>query len=236
MGVQTAWLHRDAGPISLPVRMSTSSSSPSTTVSFALTPTHGSDGGFRPVWQPLIDTYNVDLVLNGHVHAYERTYPIRCNSVAQAIVPSGGTVYPATHGTTYICAGNGGQSLYTDWYGPTGGGDPASASGPPLICEWTGIPTPNGTNVTDNVDSVTGYSAYRTAIWGFIVVDVKGPRYPGGETTMYVRAIDPTQPQPTNPPSGNDAGISSTTNPAVIDTITLSRQSTVDLFGGHTHH
>jgi Purple acid Phosphatase, N-terminal domain/Calcineurin-like phosphoesterase len=196
---------------------------------FCSNTTHGSDGGIRTVWQPILDRHKVDLVLNGHVHAYERSYPVRGNTVASGVGGSGGTVYPEIHGTTYICAGNGGQSLYTDWYGPTGGGDPASASGPPLIWEWTGAPTPNGSDVSDNADSVTGFSAYRSAIWGFIVVDVKAPRYPGGETTLHIRAIDPSQPQPTSPPSGNDTGISSTSNPAVIDTITLSRRSAVHL-------
>ncbi len=153
--------------------------------------------------------------------------------MAQGVGQSGGTVYPEIDGITYICAGNGGQSLYTDWYGPTGGGDPVSAAGPPLIWEWTGTPVPKGTDIGDLADSVTGFSAYRTAIWGFIVVDVMAPRYPGGETTPFIRDIDPTQPQPTNPPSGNDTGINSTSNPAVIDTITLSRRSKVHHVGPH---
>jgi len=186
--------------------------------------THGSDGGVRNVWESIFETYNVDLVLKGHVHAYERTYPILNGQPNTASGASGAPVYPATQGTTYICAGNGGQSLYTGWYGPTGGGDPATAAGAPHINEFAGTPSPNGA-ATDGVDSVTGYSVYRTAIWGFIVVDVTAPSTQGGTTTMYIRAIDPTQPQP----PASDTGISSVTSPAIIDSVTLSRTSRVNL-------
>ena len=37
---------------------------------------HGSDGGLRDAWAPLFDLYSVDLVISGHVHAYERTNPM----------------------------------------------------------------------------------------------------------------------------------------------------------------
>ncbi|HTX01757.1 MAG TPA: hypothetical protein VMD59_23440 [Acidimicrobiales bacterium] len=70
----------------------------------------GSDGGDRTVWQPIFDQYNVDLVINGHNHLYERIYPMIDNLI-QAEVPSGGTVDSSKVGTTYICTGGGGQSL-----------------------------------------------------------------------------------------------------------------------------
>ena len=147
--------------------------------------THGSDGGIRMVWQSLFDRYQVDLVVSGHVHAYERSYPIRGGDVTK-VVPSGGKVHPAADGTTYIGAGGGGQGLYTGWYGATGGGDPANASGPPLVWEWTGIDTAGGGTGTaeDIPDPVTDYSAYRHANWSFIVLDVAAPRFLGGETSV----------------------------------------------------
>ena len=37
----------------------------------------GSDLGIRREWLPLFDTYEVDLVLSGHDHGYERTFPVR---------------------------------------------------------------------------------------------------------------------------------------------------------------
>ena len=37
----------------------------------------GSDLGVRREWLPLFDTYEVDLVLSGHDHGYERSFPVR---------------------------------------------------------------------------------------------------------------------------------------------------------------
>jgi hypothetical protein len=63
---------------------------------------------------------------------------------------------------------------------------------------------------------VTDHSAYRHANWSFIVLDVQAPRFPGGETSVLVRAIDPTQ---------NSSGITSIASPAVMDSVTLVRRS-----------
>jgi hypothetical protein len=184
---------------------------------FSSNTTHGSDGGIRLVWQSIFDRYHVDLVVSGHVHAYERSYPVIGGEVTKA-VPSGGTVRPETDGTTYICAGGGGQDLYTGWYGSTGGGDPATTSGPPLIWEWSGSDTATGGtgSAEDIPDPVTDYSGYRHANWSFIVLDVKAPRFPGDQTSVLVRAIDPTQ---------NSSGITSIAGPAVMDSVTLVRTS-----------
>ena len=38
---------------------------------------NGSDLGIRQEWLPLFDRYQVDLVLNGHDHGYERSFPVR---------------------------------------------------------------------------------------------------------------------------------------------------------------
>jgi alkaline phosphatase D len=38
---------------------------------------NGCDAGIRQAWVPLFDQYQVDLVLNGHDHDYERSYPVR---------------------------------------------------------------------------------------------------------------------------------------------------------------
>ena len=40
-------------------------------------PGNGSDLGIRRAWLPLFDHYEVDLVLSGHEHDYERTFPVR---------------------------------------------------------------------------------------------------------------------------------------------------------------
>jgi predicted phosphodiesterase len=36
---------------------------------------------FRDAYHPLFDLYGVDLVLQGHVHYYQRTYPLKYNSI-----------------------------------------------------------------------------------------------------------------------------------------------------------
>jgi hypothetical protein len=68
----------------------------------------------------------------------------------------------------------------------------------------------------DITDTVTDYSAYRHANWSFIVLDVQAPRFPGGEPSVLVRAIDPTQ---------NSSGITSIASPTVMDSVTLVRRS-----------
>ena len=63
---------------------------------------------------------------------------------------------------------------------------------------------------------MTDYSAYRRANWSFIVLDVAAPKLPGGETSLLVRAIDPTQ---------NSNGITSIAGPVVMDSVNLVRRS-----------
>lgn len=45
----------------------------------------------REVWTPIFDKYHVDMALQGHDHAYLRTYPMR--GLARANSPAEGTVY-----------------------------------------------------------------------------------------------------------------------------------------------
>lgn len=55
--------------------------------------------GIRESWGRLYDEYDVDLVLTGHNHSYERPLPIRNES-------------PGAYGTTYVVNGTGGTSHY----------------------------------------------------------------------------------------------------------------------------
>jgi hypothetical protein len=88
---------------------------------------HGCDGGVEKYFVPAFDSYSVDLVINGHNHIYERTYPIKGGSTVSTSVPIGGS-WNSAKGTTYITAGAAGQSLYSfsaeDFYDgnePSGG-------------------------------------------------------------------------------------------------------------------
>ena len=65
--------------------------------------THGSEGGIREEWVPLFDRYQVDLVISGHNHCYERTLPIR----GGAVVSDSMQMVDSSLGTTYVIAGGG---------------------------------------------------------------------------------------------------------------------------------
>ena len=70
---------------------------------------NGCDAAIRQAWVPLFDEYQVDIVVNGHDHDYERSYPVRGftpnqgtstftgGTVTQA---SGSVTLPSTHGNT----------------------------------------------------------------------------------------------------------------------------------------
>ncbi len=78
---------------------------------------NGCDAGIRQAWVPLFDQYEVDLVLNGHDHDYERSFPVR--GFAPAPYPgtstwkgSANTAWPSnyvytTSGPTPVAANNG---------------------------------------------------------------------------------------------------------------------------------
>ncbi len=71
---------------------------------FSAAARHGSELELRRAWQPLIDEHRVDLVLAGHDHNYERSKPIRGETIADA----------ATDGTSYIVSGGAGAPLYSN--------------------------------------------------------------------------------------------------------------------------
>jgi Purple acid Phosphatase, N-terminal domain/Calcineurin-like phosphoesterase len=154
---------------------------------------HGSDGGLRDNWGPLFDQYTVDLVISGHVHAYERTNPMRAGQPTR-VVSAGGTVDPVTDGTTYICAGGGGNGLYRSWYGRSGGGNAGSTT-QPKIWRWSGGDTPTGgTGKPMNLkDTAADFSAYRRAVYSCVMVDVTAPIAPGASTSLLVQTVMPAQ-------------------------------------------
>jgi len=126
---------------------------------------HGSDAGVRR-WTPLFDRFAVDLVLNGHNHCYERTFPLR-DGEPVAEVPSGGT-WCAARGTTYVCAGGGGGRTF-----------PMS-------------PLPRSTVTVDGgirVPEAAPWSAFRYNHHSLVLVDVTPPDR-AATTTMAIRVVD----------------------------------------------
>ncbi|NGO43271.1 purple acid phosphatase family protein [Streptomyces ureilyticus] len=75
------------------------------------TATHASDGGLRDAWLPLFTKHQVDLVINGHNHVYERTDAIKGGEVGKR-VPVGASTDPTRDGTVYVTAGGAGKDLY----------------------------------------------------------------------------------------------------------------------------
>ena len=78
----------------------------------------------------------------------------------------GGTVSPASQGTTYICACGGGNGLYTTWYGTTGAGA-AGSTVEPKVWRWSGGDTATGGTGTpeDQTDTAENYSACRYGLY-----------------------------------------------------------------------
>ncbi|MGP3774435.1 purple acid phosphatase family protein [Streptomyces sp. SDT5-1] len=78
------------------------------------TSTHASDGGVREAWVPLFAKHQVDLVINGHNHVYERTDAIKGagNGEVGKPVPVGASTDPTRDGIVYVTAGGAGKDLY----------------------------------------------------------------------------------------------------------------------------
>ena len=72
---------------------------------------HASDGGVRAAWVDLFDRYQVDLVLQGHNHLFERSDPIRGGKPTM-IAADNAVVYPETDGTVYYTVGSAGRPRY----------------------------------------------------------------------------------------------------------------------------
>ena len=75
---------------------------------------NGADLGIREEWLPLFDKYNVDLVVSGHEHHYERSHPIRGHEENPTLTPvpaaTATDVIDTTKGTVHMVIGGGGTS------------------------------------------------------------------------------------------------------------------------------
>src|SRR5437870_452673 len=81
---------------------------------------HASNALIIDGMHPLLDRYNVDLVFNGHIHAYERTYPIMYNEgdSSRPIKTVRGNVsaFDDPDGEIFLTVGEGGYS-HSKWIG-----------------------------------------------------------------------------------------------------------------------
>jgi hypothetical protein len=168
---------------------------------------NGSDRGIRDAWLPLFDRYGVDLVVCGHDHDYERSWPVRgCNrhvgrdAISGTVVdtcqpqpvitatPPGGK-FDTRHGTIHLILGGGGTSAPLDAYGI----DPANGQPQAKVITKPNRPIPGTTAGTFTKD---GADALEEAIWsarrdtqtgyGIAVFDVD-PGTARGQTSITMR-------------------------------------------------
>jgi 3',5'-cyclic AMP phosphodiesterase CpdA len=69
---------------------------------------------FRETYHPLFDKYKVDLALQGHLHAYERTYPITFNNEdgdEPMVQDNNPNLYKNPKGTIFLTVGTGGAHI-----------------------------------------------------------------------------------------------------------------------------
>ena len=140
---------------------------------------HASDGGVRAAWTPLFDQFDVDLVINGHNHVYERTDPMRGGSVTTA-APTGSTVRSKANGTTYVVAGSSGNSLYQF---PVADSYENAVDDVAPFASW--VRSPGGVKTPETVD----WSRVRYTGYALLAVDVKPGRY-GRASQLVLRAVN----------------------------------------------
>jgi hypothetical protein len=69
----------------------------------------------RSIYHPLFDQYGVDLVLNGHLHNYQRTFPIKYDSGSPdspTITSTSSSTYSDPSGAIFVTVGTGGVNLH----------------------------------------------------------------------------------------------------------------------------
>ena len=150
---------------------------------------NGADLGVREEWLPLFDRYNVDLVVCGHEHHYERSHPLRGAEENRTLTPKPASlatdVIDTTQGTVHMVIGGGGTSLPSNelFFNPpqcrvivsVGSPDPTTGKRPPVY-----------------VQEDAPWSAVRNAAhsYGFAAFSVDPGSERGGPTTMRVVYYD----------------------------------------------
>ena len=144
--------------------------------------TNGADLGIRQEWLPLFDRYQVDLVVCGHEHHYERSHPIRGAQDSETRTPipvaDRGDVIDSTKGTVHVVIGGGGTSSPSNtMFFPQ-----------PRCRVVTGIGTSHdtiGRRTPIYVVEDAPWSAFRDSQnpYGFVAFNVD-PGSPGGNTSI----------------------------------------------------
>jgi Calcineurin-like phosphoesterase/Purple acid Phosphatase, N-terminal domain len=146
---------------------------------------NGADLGIRQEWLPLFDRYGVDLVLAGHEHHFERTFPVRGTLPGSTLLTpapqeSEPTVMDTSKGAVHMIIGGGGHPSFT----PPGAFD-APHDGVVIYDVAAGSPTVQ--RAARTTTEPAPWSAYRdvTTPYGFASFDVD-PHALGGRTTISI--------------------------------------------------
>jgi len=146
---------------------------------------NGADLGIRRDWLPLFDAYGVDLVLAGHEHHFERSFPVRGTVPGSTLLtpaPRGGD--PAEMdtrlGTVHLTIGGGGHPV-TEASQPRHGKDEG------MVITAVGDGDPWHQRAAVLATEPAAWSAYQGAPggFGFAACDVV-PAEPGGTTSITV--------------------------------------------------
>jgi hypothetical protein len=201
---------------------------------------NGSDLGIREEWLPLFDRYEVDLVLCGHDHDYERSFPVRGFDIAAGTDPLTGApvdtrrphpvttvdsgVFDTSQGTVHLVLGGGGSDENLDVFGVRAGDGVISAK------VFTRANRP-GLTTTAGVYARAGADAIEDATWsarrdtstgyGIAVFDVNPGTEAGGQTSITVTHYHAVGADPVNPLTGEPGA--PTDDYTVFESFTLVR-------------
>ncbi|HEU5158228.1 MAG TPA: metallophosphoesterase family protein [Streptosporangiaceae bacterium] len=147
---------------------------------------NGGDLGIRREFLPLFDAYGVDLVVAGHEHHFERTFPVK------GVLPGSSLLTPAprdtadpavmdaTKGAVHMIIGGGGHPVTTP---PTAFDAPHDG----VVVYDVGPGDPLHVHPSRTTTEPAPWSAYRDLRrpFGFAAFDFE-PRAPGGQTEITV--------------------------------------------------
>jgi len=146
---------------------------------------NGADLGIRQNWLPLFDKYGVDLVVAGHEHHFERSFPVRgvlsgSSLLTPAPQSSDSALMDTSLGTVHMIIGGGGHSTPT----------PASGFDMPhdgVLITSVGPGSPLAQHPSITTTEPAPWSAYRDlqTPYGFASFDFV-PHEPGGTTSITV--------------------------------------------------
>jgi purple acid phosphatase-like protein/calcineurin-like phosphoesterase family protein len=178
-------------------------------------PGNGSDLGIRQAWLPLFDKYEVDLVLSGHEHDYERSYPVRGYDAGDhgtvtapnpgqtkgaavdtrrpsvaATEPyefNGTPAWNTAEGTVYLVLGGGGTNGPTNTYGTDSATDKPQAK---VITTRNAVVGSEATgfskNGADSVEDAPWSAAINpTDAYGYSIFDVDPGQHKGDTTITF---------------------------------------------------